>query len=344
MKKRELGRTGMRISEIGFGSWAIGSGWGSVDEKDAMAALHRALDLGVNFFDTADVYGDGRSERLLARLRRERTEPFYVATKAGRKLQPHVAEAYTPQAITGFVEDSLKRLETDALDLLQLHCPPTAVYYNPVLFAALDGLVKQGKLKHYGVSVEKVEEALKAIEFPGVETVQIIFNMFRHRPAELFFPEAQRRRIGIIVRVPLASGMLTGKMKPDTAVRPGRPPRLQPRRAVLRQGGDLLRGRLRHRAEGGGGTAGDAAEGRDHGPVRPALDPDVRRGVHGHPRCEEPRPGGGQRRRLRAAPARHDADGGGAAHLRPPHPREGAPALVSGPPPVYTYRQGAGQA
>ncbi len=220
MKYRELGRTGMKVSEIGFGAWAIGGSWGQVDEKDAMAALHKALDLGVNFFDTADVYGDGRSERLIARLRRERREPFYVATKAGRKLDPHVAQAYTPQAITGFIEDSLKRLEIDSLDLLQLHCPPTAVYYNPELFAALDGLVKQGKLKHYGVSVEKVEEALKAIEFPGVKTVQIIFNMFRHRPSELFFPEAKKRKAGIIVRVPLASGLLTGRMKADTPFDP----------------------------------------------------------------------------------------------------------------------------
>ncbi len=220
MQYRDLGSTGMKVSEIGFGAWAIGGSWGPVDEKAAMAALHRALDLGVNFFDTADVYGDGRSERLIARLRRERKEPFFVATKAGRKLSPHVAEAYTPQAITGFIEGSLKRLETDSLDLLQLHCPPPAIYYTPSMFEALDGLVRQGKLKNYGVSVEKVEEALKAIEYPGVKTVQIIFNMFRHRPAELFFREAKRRRIGIIVRVPLASGMLTGKMKPDTTFDP----------------------------------------------------------------------------------------------------------------------------
>jgi aryl-alcohol dehydrogenase-like predicted oxidoreductase len=210
----------MKVSEIAFGTWAIGGSWGNVDEKDAMAALHRALDLGVNFFDTADVYGDGRSERLLARLRRERREPFYVATKAGRKLSPHVAEAYTPQAITGFIEDSLERLETDSLDLLQLHCPPPAIYYTPSMFEALDGLVRQGKLKNYGVSVEKVEEALKAIEYPGVKTIQIIFNLLRHRPSELFFGEAMKRKTGIIVRVPLASGLLTGKMKPDTTFDP----------------------------------------------------------------------------------------------------------------------------
>jgi aryl-alcohol dehydrogenase-like predicted oxidoreductase len=216
MQYRDLGRTGMKVSEIGFGGWAIGSSWGAVDDETSMKALHRAVDLGVNFFDTADVYGDGRSEQLMARLRRERREPLYIATKAGRKLSPHVAEAYTPQAITRFIEDSLRNLQTDSLDLLQLHCPPTEVYYRPELFEALDGLVRQGKLKNYGVSVEKVEEALKAIEYPGVKTVQIIFNMVRHRPAELLFPQAIRRGAGIIVRVPLASGLLTGKMGRDT--------------------------------------------------------------------------------------------------------------------------------
>ncbi len=216
MKYRELGRTGLKISEIGFGAWAIGADWGKVEEEESMAALHKAVDLGVNFFDTADVYGMGRSERLIARLRRERTETIHVATKAGRRLSPHVAGGYTAENIARFVEDSLKNLETETLDLLQLHCPPTEVYYRPELFAALDGLVKAGKLKAYGVSVEKVEEALKAIEYPGVKTVQIIFNMFRHRPSELFFKEAGRRKIGIIVRVPLASGLLTGKMSRET--------------------------------------------------------------------------------------------------------------------------------
>ncbi len=216
MKYNELGRTGLKISEIGFGAWAIGADWGKVEEEESMAALHKAVDLGVNFFDTADVYGMGRSERLIARLRRERTETIHVATKAGRRLSPHVAGGYTAENIARFVEDSLKNLETEALDLLQLHCPPTEVYYRPELFAALDGLVKAGKLKAYGVSVEKVEEALKAIEYPGVKTVQIIFNMFRHRPSELFFKEAGRRKIGIIARVPLASGLLTGKMSRET--------------------------------------------------------------------------------------------------------------------------------
>ena len=212
MKYRTLGRTGWKVSEISFGAWAIGGTWGAQRDEDSLAALHRALDLGVNFFDTADVYGDGRSERLIARLRRERSEPFHVATKAGRRLSPHVADGYHARNLTAFVERSLRNLETDCLDLLQLHCPPPEVYYRPEVFEVMDRLVKAGKIQHYGVSVEKVEEALKAIEFPNVKTIQIIFNLFRHRPAELFFPEAVRRKVGIIARVPLASGMLGGKL------------------------------------------------------------------------------------------------------------------------------------
>jgi aryl-alcohol dehydrogenase-like predicted oxidoreductase len=216
MQYRELGRTGWKVSEISFGAWAIGAGWGSVDDQESLAALHRAVDLGVNFIDTADVYGDGRSERLIARLRRERSETLVVATKAGRRLSPHTADGYNAENLTRFVERSLRNLETDCLDLVQLHCPPTDVYYRPEVFAALDDLVKAGKIRYYGVSVEKIEEALKAIEYPGVQTVQIIFNMFRHRPAELFFREAKRRKVGILARVPLASGLLTGKMTRET--------------------------------------------------------------------------------------------------------------------------------
>jgi aryl-alcohol dehydrogenase-like predicted oxidoreductase len=206
----------MNVSEISFGAWAIGSSWGKVDDKESLTALHKAVDWGVNFFDTADVYGDGRSEKLIARLLKERKETLYVATKSGRKLEPHVAEKYTAQNIRRFVDGSLKNLGVQTLDLLQLHCPPTAVYYNPELFHALDEMVKSGKLRNYGVSVEKVEEALKAIEYPGVKTVQIIFNMFRQRPAELFFREARARRIGVLTRVPLASGLLTGKLSRTT--------------------------------------------------------------------------------------------------------------------------------
>lgn len=186
MQFRELGRTGWKVSAISFGAWAIGGSWGEVRDDDAMAALRRFIDLGGNFIDTADVYGDGRSEQLIARLKRERPDAeIIVATKAGRRLDPHTAEGYSYENLRGFVERSLKNLETDCLDLLQLHCPPTACYTTPETFGALDRLVQEGRLRYYGVSVEKVEEALKAIEYPNVQTVQIIFNMFRpvHRPA-----------------------------------------------------------------------------------------------------------------------------------------------------------------
>ncbi|MCX6065318.1 MAG: aldo/keto reductase [Chloroflexi bacterium] len=200
MQYRELGRTGWKVSTVSFGAWAIGGSWGSVDDKDSLAALHRSIDLGVNFIDTADVYGDGRSERLVAQLLKERKETIYVATKAGRRLNPHVAGGYNRENLTAFVERSLKNLNAEAIDLLQLHCPPTEVYYMPETFGVLDDLVRAGK------------EAVKAIEFPNVQSVQIIFNIFRQRPAELFFTEATRRKVGILARVPLASGMLTGKL------------------------------------------------------------------------------------------------------------------------------------
>ncbi len=216
MQYRMLGRTGYQVSEISFGAWAIGADWGQVDDDKSMAALNRAIDLGINFIDTADVYGDGRSERLIAKLRKSRSEEILVATKAGRRLSPHEAAGYNKKNLTAFVERSLRNLETDCLDLVQLHCPPTEVYYQPETFVALDDLVAEGKIRHYGVSVEKVEEALKAIEYPNVKTVQIIFNMFRLRPIDLFFREAQARSIGILARVPLASGLLTGKMSAET--------------------------------------------------------------------------------------------------------------------------------
>lgn len=216
MNYRKLGKTGMYVSEIGFGTWAIGAGWGDVSDDDASAALEAAVEGGVSFFDTADAYGNGRSERFLAELKRRRREGLIIATKAGRKLKPHRADKYTPENIRGFVMESLKNLQTDSLDLLQLHCPPTDVYYNPDLFSGLDEMVEEGILKNYGVSVEKVEEAMKAIEFPHVSTVQIIFNIFRQRPRELFFQEAKKRDVGIIIRVPLASGLLTGKMSKDS--------------------------------------------------------------------------------------------------------------------------------
>jgi len=212
MEYRPLGRTGWNVSTISFGAWAIGGTWGAVDDRESLSALNRALDRGVNFFDTADVYGDGHSEKLLARLRRERRDPFYVATKAGKRLKPFVAEGFNRENLTAFVERSLKNLETHALDLLQLHCPPSDVYYQPEVFGILDDLVSAGKVLFYGVSVERVEDALKAIEYPGVQSVQIVYNMFRQRPAELFFPEAKRRRVGVLARLPLSSGLLAGKL------------------------------------------------------------------------------------------------------------------------------------
>jgi len=212
MQTRSLGRTGFDVSTISFGAWAIGGTWGTVSDDESMAALRRAVELGVNFFDTADVYGDGRSEQLLARLRREVKAPFRIATKAGRRANPHGAAAYSLASLTGYVERSLKNLEVDALDLLQLHCPPTDVYYMPEVFDGLDQLVRAGKLRFYGVSVERVEEALKAIEYPNVQSIQIIFNLFRQRPADLLFARARERKVGILARVPLSSGMLTGKL------------------------------------------------------------------------------------------------------------------------------------
>jgi aryl-alcohol dehydrogenase-like predicted oxidoreductase len=204
------------VSEIGFGAWAIGSAWGQVSATDALAALNKSIDLGINFIDTADVYGDGRSEQLVSQVLKSRTDRIYVATKAGRKLDPHVATSYSRENLTSFVEESLRNLRTDVIDLLQLHCPPFEVYYAPEVFGILDDLVQAGKILYYGVSVEKVEEAIKAIEYPNLQSVQIIFNIFRQRPLDLFFPLAKDRRIGILARVPLASGLLTGKMTSQT--------------------------------------------------------------------------------------------------------------------------------
>ncbi len=216
MQYRELGRTGWQVSEISFGAWAIGGSWGDVDDSTSRDALARAFDRGVNFVDTADVYGGGMSERVVGRVARGYGGRVRFATKCGRRLNPHVAEGYAPDNIRGFVEDSLRNTGCDSLDLIQLHCPPTAVYYDPAVFEALDRLKDEGKIRAYGVSVERVEEGLKAIELPGVASVQLIFNMFRQRPAELLFPRAKQKNVGIIVRVPLASGLLTGKLARDS--------------------------------------------------------------------------------------------------------------------------------
>jgi aryl-alcohol dehydrogenase-like predicted oxidoreductase len=218
MRYRNLGETGMRVSEISLGTWAFGGDWGTVGEDDAYAALNRAVDLGVNFLDTADVYGDGRSERLIGRLLKDRpNDEILVATKAGRRLDPHTSEGYDHKNLSAFVERSLDNLGVEALDLLQLHCPPSETYRRDSTFEALDRLKEAGKLKNYGVSVEKVEEARMALDYPGVATVQIIFNIFRQKPAEEFFPLAEERGVGILARVPLASGLLSGKMSADRA-------------------------------------------------------------------------------------------------------------------------------
>lgn len=211
---RRLGKTGFDIGEVGFGTWALGGDWGEVPEAGALDTLRAALDAGVTFLDTADVYGDGRSERLIRQVVEERGRPagLVIATKAGRRLEPHVASGYAYPQLASFVARSLDNLGVDAIDLLQLHCPPTDVYRADTAFEALDRLKEEGLVRHYGVSVETVEEAELALEHEGVATVQIIYNMFRLKPAERFFALARGRDVGIIVRVPLASGLLSGSM------------------------------------------------------------------------------------------------------------------------------------
>ena len=217
MRSSPFGRIGRNVSQIGFGAWAIGAAWGAVDDSESVAALHAALDAGLDFIDTADVYGDGHSERLIARVLKERGGPRpFVATKAGRRLPQQTVDGYSAQNLEDWIDRSLRNLEVEQLDLLQLHCPPTDAYYHPEVFERMERLVERGKVAHYGVSVERVEEALKAIEYPAVASVQIIFNMFRLRPAELFFEQARRRQVAVIARVPLASGLLSGKFGPDT--------------------------------------------------------------------------------------------------------------------------------
>jgi aryl-alcohol dehydrogenase-like predicted oxidoreductase len=216
MNYRVLGRTGWKVSEISFGAWAIGGSWGQVSDKESMAALYKAIDCGVNFIDTADVYGNGRSERLIARLKKERKEEIVVASKAGRRLPRQTVDGYSRENLIAWIDESRRNLSSETLDLVQLHCPPTALYDQPEVFGILDDLVKEGKIRYYGVSVEKVEEAMKAIEFPNVQTVQIIFNCFRQRPAESFFASANKKKVGILARIPLASGLLAGKLLRDS--------------------------------------------------------------------------------------------------------------------------------
>jgi aryl-alcohol dehydrogenase-like predicted oxidoreductase len=222
MQYRTLGKTGFKISEISLGTWQVGGKWGQpFSHENADKILNAAIDAGINFIDTADVYGDRESEKAVGRLVRNQSEKIYVATKCGRRLNPHTNEAYTPQAMRQFVEASLQNIGVEQLDLIQLHCPPIEVYYRPEIFEAFDKMIAEGKIAKLGVSVEKVEEALKAIEFPNVDTIQIIFNMFRQRPAELFFEQAKKKNVGVIVRVPLASGLLSGKYDANTTFQPG---------------------------------------------------------------------------------------------------------------------------
>jgi aryl-alcohol dehydrogenase-like predicted oxidoreductase len=216
MNYRPLGRTGWKVSEISFGAWAIGGSWGQVSDEESLGALNQAIDSGINFLDTADVYGGGRSHRLIARLKKSRKEEIIVATKVGRRLPEQTVEGYNRANLTSWVEDNLRDLEAESLDLVQLHCPPTDAYYHPEIFGTLDDLVRAGKIRFYGVSVQRVEEALKALEYPNLQSVQLIFNCFRQRPAELFFVQAKLKQVGILARVPLASGLLTGKFKTHT--------------------------------------------------------------------------------------------------------------------------------
>jgi aryl-alcohol dehydrogenase-like predicted oxidoreductase len=217
MKLKRLGKTGFNVSEISLGTWQVGGKWGEAfNDANADHILNTAIDSGINFIDTADVYSGGLSERAIGRVLRTRSERVYVATKCGRQLNPHTNVAYQPAALRKFVEASLKNMNLECLDLIQLHCPPTEVYYRPEIFELFDRLKEEGKILNLGVSVEKVEEALKAIEYDNVCTIQIIFNMFRHRPIELFFKEAKRKDVGILARVPLASGLLTGKFDKES--------------------------------------------------------------------------------------------------------------------------------
>jgi aryl-alcohol dehydrogenase-like predicted oxidoreductase len=216
MNYRTLGRTGWKVSEISFGAWAIGGAWGPVNNEESLAALNQAVDSGINFIDTADVYGDGLSHRLIAQLKKSRKEEIIVATKVGQRLEKQTVEGYSLANVTSWIDDNLRDLSTDALDLVQLHCPSTDAYYHPEIFGMFDDLVQAGKIRYYGVSVERVEEALKAMEYPNVQSVQIIFNCFRQRPADLFFAQAKLKQVGILARVPLASGLLTGKFRADS--------------------------------------------------------------------------------------------------------------------------------
>ncbi|MGB1287044.1 MAG: aldo/keto reductase [Aggregatilineales bacterium] len=218
MQKRRFGKTGWMVTEVGLGTWNIGADWGDVSDEEGYAAIRASLDAGINLLDTADVYGDGRSEQHIAKILEEYRdeERIYVITKTGRRASPHVTDEYNAKNLEAWIDRSRAYLNVETLDLVQLHCPPHDVYYNPDVFAALERFVEQGKIAHYGVSVEKIEQAMMAMEYPNMVSVQIIFNMFRLRPIERFFDAAKQNDIAVIARVPLASGLLTGKITADT--------------------------------------------------------------------------------------------------------------------------------
>ena len=338
MEKRRLGKTGWYASVIGFGAWAIGADWGEADDDTSRAALRAAAEAGVNFFDTADVYGDGRSERLVAELRRELSDSIFVATKAGRRAPEQRVEHYSPENLIAWTDRSRENLGMETLDLVQLHCPPTDLFYHPEVFATLDDLVSAGAVAHYGVSVERVEEGLKALDYPGVATVQIIYNIFRQRPAARFLGAAHQADVGVIVRVPLASGLLTGKMTRRHQVRRRRPPQLQPSRRGLRRRRDLLGREPRYRSRCRRRASPTRACKRDDGGVRAALLPVRRWCLDGDPGRKEPGPGASERRCRRARTAR-------GAHPRAPFrhlPRAHRPF---GPLPLVRFlgERGAGQ-
>ena len=317
MEYRPLGRTDMKVSAVSFGAWAIGGTWGPVDDEESMRALHAAIDAGTNFIDTADVYGDGRSERLVARLRRERKgETIHVATKAGRRLPKQTPEGYSRENLGAWVERSLKNLEMEAVDLLQLHCPHPEVYDRPEVFGILDDMVGAGKIRHYGVSVETVDEAHRALRHPRVQTVQIIFNMLRLKPAEELFAQAWNRHVGILARVPLASGLLTGKLTKASTFAS------DDHRSFNRNGEAFDKGETFSGVpyevglEAVEQASPARARGLDDEPARAQVDADVRGGELRHPRGEDAAAGPRQRRRGRPAVARSSHDGGGESRVR----------------------------
>lgn len=312
---RVLGKTGCRVSTISFGAWAIGGGWGGSDDATSLEALHRAVDRGVNFFDTADVYGDGRSERLLARLRQERSEPIVIATKAGRRLSPHVADGYTSENLGAFVERTLRMLDTDALDLVQRHCPPTDVYYRPEVFGAMDRLVEAGKVRHYGVSVERVEEALQAMDDPGVASVQITTTCSGSDRQTCSWPRRRAATWASWRGWPCRRACSPASSPPARRSPRTTSPVQSPRRAV-RSRRDVLGPRLRGRARGRGAPPSTRARRPDAGAVRAAVDPDGPRGHLRHSGRAHAGPGGRQHRGSRPAPSRCRDHGSGAPRVR----------------------------